>query len=46
MIGCHIGKLFQVTVSGGSYQDALTGTVQDIPPGMELSEGASQSRNL
>jgi chorismate synthase len=24
MLGCHFGKLFQVTVAGGSYQDGLT----------------------
>lgn len=38
MIGCHLGKLFQVTVSGGSYQDALTATVQGIPPGITITE--------
>jgi len=38
MFGCHLGKLFQVTVSGGSYQDALTATVQGVPPGMAITE--------
>ena len=38
MFGCHLGKLFQVTVSGGSYQDALTATIQGIPPGLVVSE--------
>lgn len=38
MFGCHIGKLFQVTVSGGSYQETLTATVQGVPPGMSISE--------
>lgn len=38
MFGCHSGKLFQVTVSGGSYQDALTATVQGIPPGITITE--------
>jgi chorismate synthase len=38
MFGCHLGKLFQVTVSGGSYQDALTATVQGIPPGIAITE--------
>jgi len=38
MFGCHLGKLFQVTVSGGSYQEALTATVQGVPPGMEITE--------
>ena len=38
MIGCHIGRMFQVTIAGGSYQDGLTAVVQGHPPGMELSE--------
>lgn len=38
MIGCHLGRLFQVTVSGGSYQDGLTAIVQGVPPGMLLTE--------
>jgi chorismate synthase len=38
MFGCHLGKLFQVTVSGGSYQEALTATVQGIPPGIAITE--------
>jgi len=38
MIGCHIGRLFQVTVAGGSYQEGLTAVVQGHPPGMLLSE--------
>ncbi len=38
MIGCHIGRLFQVTVAGGSYQEGLTAVVQGHPPGMELTE--------
>lgn len=38
MFGCHLGKLFQVTISGGSYQEGLTSTIQGIPPGMLLSE--------
>lgn len=38
MIGCHIGRMFQVTVAGGSYQDGLTTIVQGHPPGMLLSE--------
>ncbi len=38
MFGCHIGKLFQITVSGGSYQEALTATIQGIPPGMAITE--------
>jgi len=38
MIGCHIGRCFQVTVAGGSYQEGLTAVVQGHPPGMLLSE--------
>ncbi|MBN2713329.1 MAG: chorismate synthase [Planctomycetes bacterium] len=38
MIGCHLGRLFQVTVSGGSYQNGLTATIQGIPPGLMLTE--------
>lgn len=38
MIGCHLGRLFQVTVAGGSYQDGLTALIQGVPPGMLLTE--------
>ncbi len=38
MIGCHIGRFFQVTIAGGSYQDGLTAVVQGNPPGMLLTE--------
>ena len=38
MIGCHIGRIFQVTVAGGSYQECLTSVLQGVPPGMLLSE--------
>ena len=38
MIGCHIGRIFQVTVAGGSYQDGLTAVVHGNPPGMEITE--------
>ncbi|MHC4889700.1 MAG: chorismate synthase [Planctomycetota bacterium] len=38
MIGCHIGRVFQVTIAGGSYQDGLTAVVQGVPPGMLLTE--------
>ena len=38
MIGCHVGRCFQVTVAGGSYQDALTAVVQGVPPGVLLTE--------
>lgn len=38
MIGCHLGKFFQVSVAGGSYQEGLTAVLQGVPPGMLLSE--------
>jgi chorismate synthase len=38
MIGCHLGRLVQVTVAGGSYQDGLTAVLQGVPPGMLLTE--------
>jgi chorismate synthase len=38
MLGCHIGRNFQVTVAGGSYQDGLTTVLHGVPPGMLLSE--------
>ena len=38
MIGCHIGRNFQVTVAGGSYQDGLSAILLGHPPGMLLSE--------
>jgi chorismate synthase len=38
MLGCHFGKMFQVTVAGGSYQDGLTAVVQGHPPAMAITE--------
>lgn len=38
MFGCHLGKNFQLTVAGGSYQEGLTAIVQGVPPGLLLSE--------
>lgn len=38
MIGCSIGRMFQVTVSGGSYQEGLAAVVQGVPPGMLITE--------
>jgi len=38
MLGCHLGRCFQVTVAGGSYQDGLSATVQGMPPGMAVTE--------
>lgn len=38
MLGCNIGRNFQVTVAGGSYQEGLTVVVQGQPPGMVFTE--------
>jgi chorismate synthase len=38
MIGCHLGRNFQITVAGGSYQDGLTTVLQGHPAGMTLTE--------
>jgi len=38
MFGCHFGKLFQVTVSGGSYQEGLTTVIQGVPSGLLVTE--------
>ncbi len=38
MLGCHLGRNFQVTVGGGSYQEGLTSMIQGVPPGLLLSE--------
>jgi chorismate synthase len=38
MIGCHLGKFFQLTVSGGSYQEGLSATIQGMPAGLAISE--------
>jgi len=38
MIGCHLGRFFQVTMAGGSYQDGLNAVIQGVPPGMLLAE--------
>jgi chorismate synthase len=38
MIGCHFGRMFQVTVAGGSYQEGLTAVVQGLPPGLAVTE--------
>ncbi len=38
MIGCHLGRFFQASVAGGSYQEGLTAVVQGTPPGMSLTE--------
>ncbi len=38
MFGCSLGRCIQLTVSGGSYQETLTATVQGLPPGMSVTE--------
>ena len=38
MIGCHVGRFFQVTVAGGSYQEGLTAVLQGVPPGLLITE--------
>lgn len=38
MLGCHLGRNFQVNVAGGSYQDGLTSMIHGNPPGMLISE--------
>ncbi len=38
MIGCHIGRMFQVTVAGGSYQEGLSSVLHGVPTGMLLTE--------
>jgi chorismate synthase len=38
MLGCHLGRMFQLTVAGGSYQEGLTSVIQGVPPGMLLTE--------
>lgn len=38
MIGCHMGRFFQLSVAGGSYQDGLTTMIHGVPPGMLLTE--------
>ncbi len=38
MLGCHVGRCFQVSVAGGSYQEGLTAVVQGLPPGMDFTE--------
>ena len=38
MLGCNIGRMFQVTVAGGSYQDGLTSVVHGVPAGLLFTE--------
>ena len=43
MLGCDYGKIFQVTVAGGSYQEGLTTHIQGVPTGLYLEESAIYS---
>ncbi len=38
MLGCHMGRIFQVTVAGGSYEEGLTTMLHGVPPGMAVLE--------
>jgi len=38
MLGCTYGRLFRVTVAGGSYQEGLSANIQGVPPGMLIKE--------
>ena len=38
MLGCHIGRNFQVTIAGGSYQEGLTTVMHGVPPNMLVTE--------
>ncbi|RMD82440.1 MAG: chorismate synthase, partial [Lentisphaerae bacterium] len=38
MIGSTLGRLFRVTVGGGSYQEGLTIHLQGVPPGYVFTE--------
>lgn len=38
MFGCHLGRLFGVTVAGGSYQEGLSAIIQGVPSGTAFTE--------
>ncbi len=38
MLGCSYGKLFQVAVAGGSYQEGLSSHIQGVPAGYYFEE--------
>jgi chorismate synthase len=38
MLGCTYGRLFRVTVAGGSYQEGLCTHIQGVPPGLLITE--------
>src|SRR5690554_3462159 len=38
MFGCHLGRLFGVTIAGGSYQEGLSAIIQGVPSGTAFTE--------
>ena len=38
MLGCTCGRLFRVSVAGGSYQEGLAVHIQGVPPGLQVTE--------
>jgi chorismate synthase len=38
MTGCTLGKIFQITVAGGSYQEGLATHIQGVPSGIHIDE--------
>ena len=38
MLGCNYGRLFHVTVAGGSYQEGLITHIQGVPTGLLIEE--------
>ncbi len=38
MLGCSYGKIFQVAVAGGSYQEGMTSHIQGVPAGYYFEE--------
>ncbi len=46
MLGCSYGRMFQVTVAGGSYQNGLTTHIQGVPPGYYFTEAEIYSELL
>jgi chorismate synthase len=46
MMGCSYGKLFQICVAGGSYQEGLTTHIQGVPSGLYIEESEIYSELL
>ncbi|MBS3764565.1 MAG: chorismate synthase, partial [Planctomycetes bacterium] len=38
MLGCTYGRMFRVTVGGGSYEGGLSVNIQGVPPGLYIME--------